>query len=467
MKLIFALLLSLSLAVSADEQNAIALLKETSKGIGQIAKKSTPAVVFIESEIPFEFARGKGDPLDLFRDDFFNRFFGFSAPDLPGRKNRSEVAKGSGFFVSVDGYILTNNHVVEKASKVTVTLSGGKKIEAKIVGRDPKSDVAVIKVEGSGYSFLELGDSDAIDVGEWVIAIGNPFGLDASVTMGIVSAKGRNQLHITDFEDFIQTDAAINPGNSGGPLLDVEGKVIGINTAIVSGSGGCMGVGFAVPSNMAKNVMDQLIAKGEVTRGFLGITMQPIDEDLAASFNLSKAEGALAAEISKGSPAELAGLKQGDIIIAYNNTPVKNISSFRNAVSQMAPGTAIKLTVNRDGKEIVLNATIGSYPEAEEQVLSSNTSSKLGFEVEALTPEVASRFGYSDEKGVVVVKVEPGSLADNAGIKPGALIVAINRKNITSVGEFDKAINEAASNKRVLLLVKQGPYVRFVSLKFD
>lgn len=447
---------------------AIALLKETSKGISYIAGKSIPAVVFIESEIPYEASASLGpNPLDMFRDDFFNRFFGMPFPELAPKKGKTEIAKGSGFIVSKDGYIITNNHVVKGASKVTVTLNDGKKLEAKIIGRDPKTDIAVIKIEGSNFSSLELGDSDSIDIGEWVIAIGNPFGLDASVTVGVVSAKGRNQLNITDFEDFIQTDAAINPGNSGGPLIDVDGKVIGINTAIVSGSGGYMGVGFAVPSNMAKNVVKQLIEKGEVIRGYIGVTMQPVDEDLAASFGLKSQDGALASDIIKDSPAEKAGLKQGDIILSYNGITVKNISSLRNAISQMAPGTEVSLIITRDGKQIPIKVIIGNYPLDKEPLESNLKQANLGLEVDNLTAELSARLGFTNESGVVVTKVYPDSVAEKAGIKPGALIVAIDKKNIANLSEYEKAIKEAIPNKRVLLLVKQGPYVRFISLKLD
>ena len=448
---------------------SISLLKETSKGISIIAKKSIPAVVYIESEIPYDSIRGDGvNPLDLFRDDFFNRFFGLPSPDVMPKKNRKEITKGSGFLISKDGYIITNNHVVEGASKVSVTLSDGKKTEGSIIGKDPKSDIAVLKIEGANYQFLDLGNSDDIEIGEWVIAIGNPFGLDASVTVGVVSAKGRSQLHITDFEDFIQTDAAINPGNSGGPLIDVDGKVIGINTAIVSGSGGYMGVGFAVPSNMASSIVKQLIEKGEVTRGYLGVTMQPVDEDLAASFDLKSIDGALAAEVAKDSPAEKAGLKQGDIIISYNGNSVKNLSAFRNAVSQMAPGSVINLVVNRDGKEVSLKATVGNYPsDKQEEEEREEKKSNLGLDVETLTPELASRLGFKDELGVVVTRVQSDSVAEKAGIKPGALIIAIDKKNVSTIAEYEKAMKNALPNKRVLLLIKQGPYVRFVSLKFE
>ncbi|MDR3624693.1 MAG: Do family serine endopeptidase [Chlamydiales bacterium] len=452
----------------AESLPPINYLKETSKAISKIAKQSVSAVVFIESEMPSS-SKGRGEgEIDLFRDDFFNKFFGMPSPHMRPKKSSPDIVRGSGFLVSKDGYILTNNHVVEDAEKISVTLYGGKKVEAKLIGNDPKSDLAVIRIEGDSYPFLTLGDSDQVDIGEIVMAIGNPFGLDATVTLGVVSAKGRNDLHLTDFEDFIQTDAAINPGNSGGPLIDADGNVIGINTAIVSGSsnGGSMGIGFAVPSSMAQRIMDQLIKTGEVVRGYLGVSMQPVDENLAASFKLAKPQGALAAEVVKDSPAEKAGLKQGDIIVAFNDNPVDNISAFRNSVSMMAPGTKLKLKIIRDGKEEFITITIGSYPEAE-KLASKEITSKLGFSVEELTSDLSSRLGYTAEKGVVVTKVIPGSLAELAGIKAGSLIISVDRKEVASVGEFEKAMKESYPNHRVLLLVKQGPYVRFVSLKFD
>lgn len=454
-KRIFVWALAATLPLFAAEQACdIKILKDTARAFSCVARHGTSAVVFIESEGP-----GKADDnsMEMFREDFFNRFFGMPMPGNPeGRAKRKSEVKGSGFLVSADGYILTNNHVVENATKVLVTMTGGKEYTAKIIGTDPRTDLAVIKIEGKNFPYLELGDSDALEVGEWAIAIGNPFGLDASVTVGVVSAKGRNQLHLTDFDDFIQTDAAINPGNSGGPLLDVDGKVIGINTAIVSGSGGYMGVGFAVPSNMAKRVMDQLIQSGEVIRGYIGVALQPLDEDLVSAFQLKSDKGALAAEIVKDSPAEQAGLKQGDVIVAFNDIPVDNLNSFRNSVSMMSPGTKLKLKVIREGKEMAFTATVGTYPQGEEAGTDQAvTHSKFGFDVEF----------SKEDKAVVIRKVTPGSVADIAGLKPGVVITQVDRKNIGSLQEFDKAIKEAAARGKVLLLAKQGHVVRFIVLQ--
>lgn len=456
--------------LAADDAEPLTLLKETSKGFSSVAKKVIPAVVFIESEVAVRESLAN-NPLELFQEEFFNRFFGVppgmgpqNGPMTP-RQKKPQYVHGTGFFVTADGYILTNNHVVADAQKITVTLNGGKKYVATVVGTDPRTDLAVIKVEGDAFPFLSLGDSDVLDVGEWVIAVGNPFGLDASVTVGIVSAKGRSQLHITDFEDFIQTDAAINPGNSGGPLLNIDGEVIGINTAIVSGSGGYMGIGFAVPSNMARRVMEQLIKSGSVNRGYVGVVLQPLDEDLAQSFGFNKLQGALAAEVTKGSPAEKAGIKQGDIILAYNNMPVDSISALRNAISLMEPGTEVKLSIFRDGKTVNLSIKVGSY--AESQGSNGQTYAKFGFEVDEFTAELAQKLGLQEQKGVVITGIAPGSLADSAGLKPGTLIVAVDRIQVTNVDEFDKAIKKAFGNKKVLLLVKQGTVTRFVSLKFE
>ncbi len=346
-----------------------------------------------------------------------------------------------------------------------MTLQNGRKTTATIVGVDAKTDLAVIKIDEKNLPSLTFGNSDTLDVGDWVIAVGNPFGLQATVTVGVVSAKGRNELHITDFEDFIQTDAAINPGNSGGPLLNIDGEVIGINTAIVSGSGGYMGIGFAIPSNMVKRIMDQLIKNGSVTRGFLGVTMQPVDSDLASYYKLSKVQGALITDVVKGSPAEQAGLKQEDIILSYNNFPLENLSAFRNAVSLMSPGSKVTLKILRDGKEQTVTVTISTLQEqAPVAAVANSSAQKLGVKVQALTAETAQQFGYTNDKGVVITSVEPNTPAAEVGLRPGSLIIAVNRKKIASVEEFNTALTEALNDGRVLLMVRQGEAVRFVAI---
>ncbi|MCB1180852.1 MAG: DegQ family serine endoprotease [Chlamydiia bacterium] len=462
----------LSISLFANETRQEELLKEISSGFASVAKKAIPAVVYIESSGivkedkvaalrrsqpgPYE------NPFDYFHDEFFNRFFGQPYQEQPQKKK--ETVRGSGFIFSNDGYIITNNHVVEGAEKVRVTLNGGKKVFAEVIGTDPKTDLAVIKINETGLSHLSFGNSDNLQVGDWAIAVGNPFGLDATVTVGIVSAKGRSQLNITDFEDFIQTDAAINPGNSGGPLLNIKSEVIGINTAIVSGSGGYMGIGFAIPSNMAWRIVEQLIKNGSVTRGFLGVTLQPIDSDLADFYQLQSPKGALVTDVVKGSPADLAGLKQEDVIVEYNGQVVENLSGFRNSVALMPPGSKLDLKVNREGKIRRIKVTISSMPD--EAVVAGSSVQKLGIAVQTLTPELASQLGITDEGGVIVSGVMPESAAAQAGIRKGSVIVAVNRKRVNHVEEFNKAVHAAATEGRVLLMLRQGDAIRFVTLHF-
>jgi serine protease Do len=311
-----------------------------SKSFTTVAKKAMPAVVFIKVQSTNEeqanpFQGFGGDP---FGDDLFQKFFGIPQQQQP----KQQLSQGSGFLVSPDGYVMTNAHVIKGADKIAVVLNDGRELDATLVGSDPHTDIALVKIDGKNLPYVNLGDSDAMDIGEWVVAIGSPFQLEATLTVGVISAKGRQNLKITDLEDFIQTDAAINPGNSGGPLLNLNSEVIGINTAIVSRSGGYMGIGFAIPSNMAKNIMTQIINNGVVTRGFLGVCLQPVDKDIADAFGLDKAEGALISDISKDSPADKAGLKQGDIILEYNGTTIKSLGGFRNDISLMSPGSVVK-----------------------------------------------------------------------------------------------------------------------------
>jgi serine protease Do len=439
-----------------------------SKAFTKVAKQASPAVVFIKVEInpadndSFGYPDGQG-PYSPFNDEFLQRFFGFQGrPAIP----QPQIGHGSGLLVSADGYIMTNAHVVKGADKIEVTLNDGEVKTATLVGADPYTDLAIIKMDNIKDSpYLKLGDSDALEVAEWVIAIGSPFHLQASVTVGVVSAKGRQGLNISDLEDFIQTDAAINPGNSGGPLLDLNGNVVGINTAIVSRSGGYMGIGFAIPSNMAKNVMDQIIKKGFVTRGFLGVSLQPVDKEIAAGFNLSKAEGVLISGIENGSPADQAGLQQGDIILEYNNKPIKSLQSFRYDISLMNPESKVNLKVNRKGKIMNFTVTLGSAAKGGSPAV---ISQKLGIEVENLNAEMGRQLGYtSGEEGVVITKVKPGSPAAMAGIRPGFLIQAINHKKIANTSDYEAALNETSQNKRILLLVRNGKMTKFYSIRID
>jgi serine protease Do len=445
--------------------------EQTSKAFTAVAKRAMPAVVFIKVQSSgsdldeYGNPYGYQNPFDYYGDDFFNRFFGMPYRGQP-QKPAPQISQGSGFFVSADGYVMTNAHVIKGADKISVILNDGRELDAVLVGADSHTDVAVIKVEGKDFPFLLLGNSDEMDIGEWVVAIGSPFQLEASLTVGVISAKGRQNLRITDLEDFIQTDAAINPGNSGGPLLNLQSEVIGINTAIVSRSGGYMGIGFAIPSNMAKQIKDQLIDKGSVTRGFLGVSLQPVDKDIAAAFELSKAEGALVSEVVKDSPADKAGLKQGDIILEYNKTPIKSLQTFRNDISLMGPGTQLDLKVNRKGEILSISVTLGTA--ADTLATAGGIVQKLGMEVDNLTPDLAKQLGYTKgEEGVVIVKIKPGSPAAQAGMRPGFLIQAVNHKKVASVEEFNQAMNSLETKNRVLMLVRQGNATRFYSIKLD
>ncbi len=458
------------LSQEASSKECVCSLAQTSKAFTAVAKKAIPAVVFIrvQTNSPDQDENGSPygyqNPYDFNGDDFFNRFFGMPFRGQPQRP-QPQSSQGSGFLVRSDGYIMTNTHVVKGADKITAVLHDGREMDATLVGSDPQTDIAIVKIEGQDFPFLELGNSEELDVGEWVIAIGSPFQLQASVTVGVVSAKGRQNLKINDYEDFIQTDAAINPGNSGGPLVNLSGEVVGINTAIVSRSGSYAGISLAIPSNIAKNDMDQIIDKGSVTRGFLGVSLQPVDKDIADAFNLPKPEGALVAEVFKDSPAEAAGLKQGDIILEYNNLPIKSVQSFRNEVSVLAPGTKVILKVNRKGQILSIPITLGTMnPSA---ASTGSAIQKLGIEIDNLTPDLSKQLGYTQrEEGVVIVKIKPGSPAAMAGLRPGFLIQAVNHKKVSNVDEFNQALGQP-DNKRILLLVRQGNATRFYSIKLE
>lgn len=434
------------------------------KTFTEIAKKSIPAVVSVK--IKGNPKRGDQDQYDQLNQDLWQYFFGMPRQQQQPQQQLPEIGQATGFIVSPDGYILTNDHVVRGADEISVTLNDNREFKGKIVGQDPHTDIAVLKIDAQNLPFLKLGDSDKLEPAEPVMAVGNPFGLQASVSVGVISAKGRNNIDNSNL-DFIQTDAAINRGNSGGPLINEEGEVIGINSAIITGGscGGCVGVGLAIPSNVASHIMEQLITTGGVTRGFMGVTLQQVDQDLATAFGLDRAEGALVADVAKGSPAEKAGLKQGDIITQYNSQKAANITALRNAIALMKPGTKVNLTVLRNGKILTLPIEIGTFPTA--QTFVANRENKLGFEVESLNPEIARNLGLLGEQGVVISKVEPGSPAAWAGIKRGALLIAINQKPVQSLSEVNEALSKAENGKPVLLLIKQGEATRFVSLKVE
>ena len=464
------------IAAAPAESQGRQFLRESGKAFAEIAKDASPAVVSIRVEKAVESSPffGFGDDSDNMQDpfdQFFRRFFNQPFPQerAPGTKPQRRpraMGLGSGFIISPDGYILTNNHVVKDADKVKVQFTSGKEFTAKVIGTDPPTDVAVIKVDANNLPTLKLGDSDAMQVGEWVIAIGNPFGLTSTLTVGVVSAKGRSGMGIEDYEDFIQTDAAINMGNSGGPLLNVDGKVIGINTAIVSQTGGSLGIGFAIPINMVKTIYKQLIEKGSVTRGYLGVVIQQLTPELAKSFNLDINKGILISEVAKDSPADKAGLKSGDVIVELNDELAEDIGRFRSQVAGLAPGTKADLVVYRDGKKKNITVEVGKLPsEAKIGLGQSEEAVDIGLQVQDLTSELAQRFGYEGDKGVVVSQVEPGSPAADAGMEAGTLIMQVERKPVTNTDEFNDALKNAKGKSSILLLVKQGKYSHFVVIK--
>ena len=452
----------------AVADDGIATLRETSKAFTEVAKNAIPAVVSVRVEKTIT-EQGSTYFYSPFDDEFFERFFGPRYRPRVEPRKRQQVGQGSGFIISEDGYILTNNHVVGEADKIVVTLRDGKEHQAKLVGTDPGSDVALIKIDAEKLPTIELGDSDALEIGEWVIAVGSPFGLQATVTVGVVSAKSRG-VGITQYEDFIQTDAAINPGNSGGPLLNVDGKAVGINTAIFSQSGGYMGIGFAIPVNMAKSILNQLKETGKVTRGYLGIIMHPekISSDLAEAFGLKSTNGVLITEVVPDSPAEKAGLERRDVIIKMNDQNVEDWQSFRNAIAMLKPGTRIDLTVVRDGKQKKATVEIGALDESELAMGgASSRVNKLGVQVQELTEELAQRFGYGRAKGVIVTEVAQDSPADRAGITPGILIMSVNRRDVTTVEEFNKAVEEFGKTGKLVLLVRNERFAQYVVVNLD
>lgn len=430
-----------------------------------LAKKLKPVVVNIsttqvsEGHGSQEFSSpfGDEDPLN----DFWRRFFGGPAPRGPQRQR----SLGSGFIIDADGSILTNNHVVENAQKIVVKLAADdQEYEAKVIGRDPKTDIAVIKINTkSNLPAATLGDSDRLEVGEWVVAIGNPFGLDSTVTSGIVSAKGR---HIGQgpYDNFIQTDASINPGNSGGPLINLRGEVIGINTAIFSRTGGNMGIGFAIPINLVKEVLPQLRGKGKVTRGFLGVLIQKVTPEIAESLGMDKGYGALVANVTKDGPADKAGVKVGDVIVEFDGKEVKDSSDLPFIVARTPVDKRTRMKVLRDKKEVTLTVAVGELKD-EEVVASAPEKGELGLSVQRLTPQMAESLGLDKTEGVVVTAVEPGSAADEAGIRRGDVIMEVDRKPIRNLDEYKKAVAGIRKGRGVLFLVRRGDSTLFLALK--
>jgi serine protease Do len=458
-----------SQASNSQTQQGRQLLDEISAVFEQAAAKVNPSVVPIFSEATVSVNQGFGGsgqaPPGLFNDPFLQQFFG------GGPQERTVNALGSGVIASEDGYILTNNHVVSQAQKVTVVLPDGERKPAKIVGTDPETDLALIKVDARGLPAATFGDSDTVKIGEWVIAVGNPYELLHTTTAGIISATGRSQVGIADYENFIQTDAAINPGNSGGALADLDGRVIGINAAISTPTGASVGLGFAIPINMAKDVMTQLKEHGKVVRGFLGVILQPLTPDLRKALGLGEnVMGVLIGDVQEGTPAAEAGVERGDVITEFNGMPVQSVTHLRNLVAGLAPGTRVQLGIERNGQARTLPVTLGEQPEqlaastAPEQRGAPNPA-RLGIAVEDLTPQIAQQLGVQGQTGAVIVEVQPGSAAEQAGLRRGDIIEEVNRKPIRDAQQLVDTIRSLKSGETAALLVQRDENSFFVPIE--
>lgn len=461
---------------------AVALpIAPATNGFTEVAKAVTPAVVNITTVIGEKVSDGRKIPDEL--RERMEEFFGgpqgpqspgvprgFRGPQGPGEpRGHRGGGQGSGVIVSADGYVLTNNHVIEGAQEVTVTLPDKREFKGTIVGTDPKTDLAVVKIDGQNLPTVVWGDATRLQVGEYVLAVGNPFGLNSTVTLGIVSALGRGRMGITQYEDFIQTDAAINPGNSGGALVNTRGELVGINTAIFSQTGGYQGVGFAVPTSMGKPIYESLIKTGKVVRGYLGVGIQDLSQDLAKSFGIKNAKGALVSDVKEESPADQAGLKQGDVITAYHGSPVEDAVTLQRLVTRTVVGAKVPVKVIRDGHEKDLTVTIGEQLDTA-KVAKAETGGAdyalAGVAVQELDRETAKELGLKGKaQGVVVTGVEPESGAEKAGLMAGDVIREINRQPVKSVKEFEKASSAIKKGDNVLILINRRGNALFLTAK--
>src|SRR5262245_37204375 len=432
----------------ASKLDPHAVLQAMEEAFSSVSDRVTPAVVNV-STVPKRGSSGSDEQRfrEYFGDEFYDRYF-------RRRPREDSRSTGSGVIVDPSGYILTNNHVIENAQDITVRLSDSRKFTATLVGRDPKTDIAVLKVDvPAPLPAAEIGDSDRLRVGQWVIAIGNPFGLDRTVTAGIVSATARNRVGVTTYENFIQTDASINPGNSGGPLVSLDGRVIGINTAIVAAG---QGIGFSIPINEAKAVMSQLIAKGRVVRGWLGIVIQDVTDELSSSFGVREREGVLVSDVMKGGPAENAGLRAGDVVVELNGTRIREVPDLQRRVAGVAPGERVRVVVLRDGVRQPVTVTIAEMPADEPRVLALTGGEEFGLQVEPLSPGAAERLNLSTSQGVLVVDVAAGSPADRAGLRRGDVILEVGRQPVTDAQSFGQALAALAPNETALMYVHRS-----------
>ena len=451
---------STSVAAEKLREHPIRTLADFNDAFVDIAQSATPSVVTIYTEKAID--RRVMTPFDFFGKSF-GEMFDFPFSDRP--HNRKEVIHGlgSGVIVSRDGYILTNNHVIDKADSISVMTADNRKFTAKIIGKDPRTDLAVLKIDAKGLKPIAIGNSDKLRVGEWVIAIGSPLGenLARTVTQGIVGAKGRVNVGVTDYENFIQTDAAINPGNSGGPLVNIGGELVGINTAIASRTGGFEGIGFAVPSNMAYRVYTSLVKYGKVVRGYLGVTIQDIDDKIAKGLNMKQPEGVLVGTVMKGSPAAKAGLKTGDVILDFAGKKVSSSAELRNAVASKAPGNTESIVILRNGQKRTLDVKLQTQPDnlpvAEQERQSPVDNQLLGFAVAPLNKAMAERFNLNPAAHrIVVSSVDRSSQAYMAGLRPGDIIKSVDRKEVGSVAQFKAITAKKKAGDLLFLLVERG-----------
>jgi serine protease Do len=448
-------------AESKISQGSIDMLSKTGQAIAEIVDKAKPAIVNISSTKTIK-TQTRSDP--FFDDPFFRRFFGDESP-FRAPKERKAFSLGSGVIVDAKGYILTSNHVIQGADEIKVTLLDKRELKGEVIGTDPLTDVAVIKINADRLSTIKWGDSDKLRVGETVLAIGSPYGLTGTVTMGIVSAVGRANVGIANYEDFIQTDAAINPGNSGGALVNVRGELVGINAAIFSTSGGYQGIGFAVPSNMAKSVMESLIKKGKVVRGWLGVTVQPLTQELAKQFNLKEENGALIGDLVEGGPAEKAGIVRGDVIIEYEGKKIDEPNQLRNMVANTEPGKEVELTIIHENKTAKKRVTIGELPTEMQKSSTSEYNNLLrGVSIQDLTPELMNRLNLPKRlNGVVVTDIGEDSPAVMA-LTQGDVIQEINRQKITNVKEYETLASKLNPDEDILLLIYRNGSSIFITL---
>ena len=456
---LIVLLFGLFFCVYKDKANSLPKNDKltTAKSLGQafveVAKKVQPSVVNITTEKTITIKPWERFGEDFFKGSPFEEFFrGFGGPREKGKEYRHrQRSGGSGVIVDKEGYILTNNHVIEGADKVRVRLNDGREFIATVKGQDSRTDLAVLHIKAKDLPVAILGDSDKLDVGEWAIAIGSPFGLEHTVTVGVISAKGRSGLGTGTYEDFVQTDASINPGNSGGPLINIDGEVIGINAMIIQPG---TGIGFAIPINMAKQILNDLIKTGKVVRPWLGISVQDLTPEMMEHFKVKEKEGVLVGQVYQGTGAEKAGLASGDIIKAVEDKPIKNVSELVKEIQKKKVGQKLKLGIVRDGKAMTIEVTTSAMPDKAELQKEKEGEEKLGARVQELTPQLSARFQITGIKqGVVVIAVEDGSFADEIGLQEGDVILEINRKKIESLKDFEKAMKDANVEKGILFQI--------------